>query len=231
MITSIIFQGLKRPVFLLLIPILLLFSACVKCGEDVLLGEFELMPESKAYWDSFSGDETLTFVDGEGGEILLQRTQKEEQMNWTTFFYLCMKNNDSAEEYYIGELLYYQYTGLLDGDTLLLRCWFEVQHVPQHRQLLLFDHAVFSFQVNRQTSIDETYIQIVSSSRGNNISSNNLPYFRESTFTRQKEINDQIFADIWYHEELNQTSIFVQKGKGVVGFGDSTGTVWTLKQP
>ncbi len=230
MMVSFLLQGQKRPHLMLLTATLLLFSACVKCGEDVLLGEFELTPESRAYWDAVAGDETLTFVSDDGGEIELQRTKREEDMTWVTFFYLCMKNNDSAEEYYLGESLHYEYTGLLNGDTLLVRSWFNVYHVPQIRQLLLYDQATFSFQINREASIEGAYVQIMSSNRGNNISGNNLPHLPVYSFAAQKEINGQLFADVWYYEGHSQASIYVQKGKGIVAFGDAAGKVWIRKQ-
>jgi hypothetical protein len=87
-----------------------------KCGDNIHLGDFLLMPESKEDWFPYLNMDELTFSNSAGKTITLKNTVLEEKMMYHPLGDICTGGwGDSAEEYFMGEWLLYGYSGSFDG--------------------------------------------------------------------------------------------------------------------
>src|SRR5660398_172943 len=91
-----------------LIIVLLFFTECrSKCGEDVSLGEFELISSSKEDWFPYFSIDELSFKNGSGEIITLHLSTHENRMDRLSIQQICNEGwTESAEEYINGEWVY-----------------------------------------------------------------------------------------------------------------------------
>lgn len=218
----------------IIIGLLIILQGCGhlfdKCGDNVLMGEFMVMPESIADWHPDWTSDQLVFTNSENEELILQQAVDTSFMEVQSGKVLCWEESwDTSSEYVRTEWVVSRYEG--NGHEL------EIQfHVGWHVMNTnfeldeLFDHvSYYSHGEHMGGTLD-----LVANDRGNNIDPDILSY-PSYVFADTLEINGQQFENVWYFNREDPSTVFtpslyVKEGVGILGFLDDDGTTWLLEQ-
>ena len=208
-----------------------------KCGDSINLGDFRLMPESKADWFPYLNLPELTFSNSAGKTIALRSLAREETMTFHSLGEICREGwADSAEEYFMGEWLHYVYGGSFDGISYELSM---VLYVDPDRSLytrgqavssILYDIVSYHSLTSREPDIGVGgSVYLITSYRGNTNVAEDLNFLDWDDFAEEIIINGVAYDDVWYFNREGVPSLYVQKGRGIIAFAGMDDEVWVLQ--
>ena len=226
----------KYIAFLLILP--LLFSSCRKCGEDVFLGDYEMMSQSIQEWYPYQGVDELVFANAEGETIKLTASNRKEQYETITFRDICKgrKLDDVAREYYRAERYVVEYNGIGEDITYFLKINLAVNRFAVEGDtdyFKLFDEVNYSSSLQSYISDDNQRIKgdinLVANKRETQIENENIWHDGIAYHTDHVSLNGQDFYDVWYFEEGGIPNLYVKKGSGIIAFLGFEGRIWIKK--
>jgi hypothetical protein len=221
---------MKKLIAFTVLTFLFVSTGCKQCGENISLGDFELLPESKADWFPYENIDELTFANLSGEIINLSKLVIMEELMYTSFREICNEGwADYAEEYYRGEWLMYEYSGFVNAIRYKLEMTLFVDYLNNSSTLKLFDMAIFSSMITSsgQNGIGGS-VYIIANNRGNTISPTDHHYILPE-FAAEIEINGNIYQDVWYFNREGTPSLYVQKYLGIIAFLGYDDEIWVLQ--
>jgi hypothetical protein len=228
---------MKTHLLKLLLPVLLIsLSSCFsnKCGDNVSQGDFDLLPSSIVSWFPYQEVTQLTFVNEQGTEITLTRTETLDRMIYNSLGQFCNEGfADSAENYFNGRWIQVKYTFRKEGINYSVESAIFVNSASMGTQPKLYDNAVFASAVFLDGGVDAIggYIDLLASARGNTFTSGEINDFSSfQVFAPQLEVNGKILENVIYFKRLDVPALIVKEGIGVVGFLGQNNTMWLLKE-
>jgi len=216
----------------ILLLLAILFPSCLrnKCGENISLGEFELMPQSFTDWYPYRDMDTLKFENNKGDIIALALTERAEQWAYHSMGEFCNEGwADRAEEYILGQWVQLRYAGTYNEISYTIEALIFVDRSPSSKSPKLFDYAVFSSLTHRlfaNTGVGAS-VYLIANHRGNSFAENEV--FVTKDFAAEMEINGETYADIWYFNRQDVPSMMVQKGKGIIAFAGLDEEIWVIQ--
>lgn len=234
---------MKNKLLSLLIFISLIFAGCSmydedigssKCGEDIDLGYFKLIPKSIEDWFPYKEVNELTFINAEGGIITLQIEKREEEMTRNVNRVICEESTfDSALEIYWGEWLRVEYQGIYNDVNYTFYALLQVAGIccyhEEFTDLRLGDLITYHLEMNNDGEILGGYYQDYVNYRGNTISNADLG-ISPPDFVQEIEINGKTFNGIWCFSNSNGfPMLYVQQEQGIIAFQGLNNEVWTLQ--
>ena len=224
---------MKNSVLRLLVLVLLIFTGCGKCGKNINLGNFELIPESIENWFPYRDVNELTFKNAEGGIMTLRIKEQEKEMIHNVHREICSESiTDNALEVYWGESLYVKYHGKYDNVnysiSIMLRV-VEIYYNDEITDLRLKDKASYSFEIYNDGGwlFGGVYSYTVDY-RGNTIPDENgdggIP-----DFLNVIDINGKAYNDVWHFYREGVPSFYFQQEKGIIVFQGLDDEVWELQ--
>ena len=226
----------KLVVLLLAIP--LVFSSCRKCGEDIFLGDYELMPESVQDWYPYLGVDKLEFENGDGETIELTTSNRKEQFEMITFRDICKGNklDDLAREYYRAERYVLEYNGIGEDITYFLKISLAVNRYAVEGDtdyFKLYDEVNYSSSIQNYSSGSNQRIKgdikLVAGKRDTQVENTDIWNNSISYHIDQVNLNGQIFTDVWYFEEEGTPLLYVKQGSGIIAFLGFDSQIWVKK--
>lgn len=208
-----------------------------RCGEDEMIGNYEITKQSKEDWAPYLNADNLTFTNDSGDTILLNLKYPNSEMLRKDVGIICDKNEDFSMEYYIGELIQSGYEGR-SGDTYyLLSFSLEVrdnQGFDFTDELIMYDLLSVHLYVeggdygsNEDNSCD---LYMLTDKRGFNFNIANMPYLNQLGFSDEMTLNGETFHDVWYGSNFKGIpSLFLQQKKGVIAFLGMNDEVWVIE--
>lgn len=224
---------LKNVIYATFLTISLIQISCKRCGENVSLGDYNIENESIVNWFPYLDKTELVFENSVGQTLSLNRTIIEEEMVYQPFREICRESSiDNAEEYYKKEWIKYVYSKVENGTTYSIEVLLYVDHLMNQTSLFLFDKVEFSSYVtNTQQSVAiGGSVQLVASKRGNNINDSYFYFLSTNSFAEEMVINGEAYQNVWYFNRDGTPSIYVQMGKGVIGFLGINDEIWVLSE-
>jgi hypothetical protein len=218
----------------LLLLLVVFFTSCLrdKCGDNISLGEFELIPQSFTDWYPYRELDTLRFENKQGEIISLGLTERTEVWSYQSMGEFCNEGwADSAEEYFLGQWIQLKYSGTFDGINYFIEALLFVDVPTDPASLKLYDYAVFSSMTHRQfeSSGVGASVYIIANNRNNTFSQDEVLVTRD--FAEEMEINGEVYSDIWYFNRGGVPSMMVQKGKGIIAFAGLNEEIWSIISP
>lgn len=224
---------MKKYIINFTILILLFFVSCSKCGENVYLGDFYLMPQSKGDWFPFTGVEELTFNNATGDAITLKLVENEDKMAHQSIQQICSDGwSDTSEEYFKGEWLLSEYKGVFKNITYsILVILYVEKNIYQWESIKfnLYDRISYQSIVDNENDKEIGVggrIDLIANNRGNSLDINDLQLFIPSDFSEEMVINGITYQDVWYFDREGTPSLYVQQGQGIIAFLGFEGEVW-----
>ena len=228
---------MKNELLSLLIFISLIFAGCSKCGKNIDLGDFKLIPKSIEDWFPYKEANELTFINAEGGIITMQIEKREEEMTHRVYRVICEESTfDSAKEIYWGEWLRVEYQGIYNDVNYTFSVELLVAGIccyqEEYTDLRLGDLITYHLEMNNDGEILVGYYQDYVNYRSNTISNHDLG-ISPPDFVQEIEINSKTYNDIWCFSELHLSNgyplLYVQKEQGIIAFQGLNSEVWTLQ--
>lgn len=229
---------MKKLTNVFVVSFLLFFPSCLKCGEDVFLGSFDLMPESVDDWIPYGGFQNLTYVNQAGDSLTMELQERRNSYEEKTFRILCSRGyDDIAAELYRAQTLDVQFSHKTDTSFYNLHFHLFVDHVENTDDLKLFDNFYCNAFVSdwTETNMVMGYVQLVANPRGNSFSTADLRSIKNMytshavTFSESMQLNDSIYDNIYYNTHSGVPSVFVQQGRGVIAFRGLNDDIWVLQ--
>lgn len=228
----------KRHLTLISLIVFILLNGCNnKCGEDVLLGNYEVTTQSKEDWFPYVDVETLTFVNDSGITISLDLVYSNSEMIRKVSKIICEKGESFATEYYECEFIQSGYEER-SGDTFyFLSISLEVadnQGFDFTDELILYDVLSINLYVGRDdyggNEDNSCQLYMLTDKRGYNFNIANMPYLNQFGFSNEMTLNGKTFHDVWVGSNLKGIpALFLEQGKGVIAFVGLNDEVWVLQ--
>ena len=221
---------------LLIIPFM--FSSCRKCGEDVFLGEYGLLDQSKQDWYPYEGVDNLVFENTLGETIELTSSNRKEQYETITFRDICKgrKLDDIARELYRAERYVVEYNGIGDDITYFLKIGIAVNRFAiegNTNYFNLYDEVNYSSSIQNYSTGNQQRIQgdikLVANPRDTQIENQDIWHDGVAQHAEQVTLNGQSFSDIWYFESNGTPTLYVKRGIGIIAFLGFDDQVWVKK--
>jgi hypothetical protein len=221
-----------------LLIITFFFPSCRKCGEDIFLGDYELMSQSVQDWYPFQGVETLIFENLAGETIELVSSNRKEQFETITFRDICKgrRIDDVAREYYRAERFVVEYNGLGDDRTYFIKANLSVNRFAIEGNtdyFNLYDEINYSSSIQDYSSDDNQRItgdiKLVANPRDTQIQNDDIWHDGIAHHADQLTLNGNIFSDVWYYESDATPVLYVQKGSGIIAFLGFDDQIWVKK--
>ena len=193
-----------------LLSILFIFSTlfyigCNTCGENIDLGNIELMPESKQSWFPYSEKEQINFQNASGQVLTLTKIAYDERFMSRTTKWLCEKNSlDRAYEFAEFEELFVAFKGSINSFEVSLdisMSIFNLEYTTGSFENSTYDRVSYVLSLKEgESSTFETLI-LIAHDRGNNINTNADPYFDNNNFLEQIDLNGTVYNNVWYSDD------------------------------
>ncbi len=239
-------KKMRRFLSYLLIFSFLFYFSCNTCGKNENLGKFEVTPQSRERWWPYENMDQLVYENAEGEQLIFLKSGYEENFRSRPVKILCGNPDgfNSASE--IGDLEELLAFYSLQEDDLLINFDFNlvVDFPGLHSESFEntnFDRAVFGLTFRNATSNTNSATSIISSdvmmfladNRGNEIDESE---FDNINYLEEIELNGKVYKNVWYSDDDlnipsdqgNNVIIYIQEGKGVIGFVDIDLVTWTL---
>ena len=219
----------------LLFFVLLIFAGCGnKCGEDVGLGNFELLPESVENWYPYEGINELIFKNAEGEIVTLEIGWQKREMTYFVLREICWESTlDYAQEYYWGECLSVQYGGAFNNINYSISVELSVMPILYYKENIdkrPYDKVFYEFNAFKENETgygSGGTIYFVVNNRGYTISDDDL--YSPPDFAQKMEINGITYNDVWYSNYECTPTLYVQQGKGIIAFLGLNEEIWGLQ--
>lgn len=199
-----------------------------KCGDNVLLGEFNVTTESVTDWFPYESTDQLVFSNDNNEKLILKQDTYSTFMEVESGKTLCWEEAwDNSSEFIRTE-------------------WIETKYFSESHELKISMHAGWHW-LNSSYGLDELFdhvfyssrgeqmgggIDLVANDRGNNI---DMDIYANPSVIHADEIriNGQLFEDVWYFNREYPPSVFtpslyVKKGIGILAFTDDDYNVWLI---
>lgn len=213
-----------------IIFISLLFAGCGKCGKDVYLGEFKLIPKSIEDWFPYNGIDELKFKNAEGEVLNLKIADRKEELINQVYRYTCYENyNDEASELIDGEYKYVNYQGTFNEMNYSVSISIMVEGINYSNnssKIRLKDYVTYQVLVDNGP-YGCMYRYTVDFRDNPETNESGYTFFPE--FLKETDINGKTYNDVWYFCTDYQSSIYVQQGHGIIAFQGLNDEVWELQ--
>lgn len=221
---------------LLFITVCILLQSCSvdllndNCGENELVGEFQLLESSLSFFSHDQNDVELRYEDQDGIEhIFTQNKFESKNDDFDIIKMLCHESlSDESYEYYNHQSKLIEYTSQF-GDKIKFHLYTESEGEENINRITVFDRINMSAHIDflgswTQTGIVTGYHQ-------------NGPLDEESKFIRGSAvmvsdtvINNYQYQNVYEKRSFNDRSIFYTKKDGMFLISNPDGNFLRLKK-
>ncbi len=225
---------IKKTLFIILLPAILILQSCFsnKCGDNVLVGEYQLTPQSITSWFPYIGKDTLTFENQSGAVLKLAKVMSVNQMAYQTLGEFCNEGfADRAERYFLGQWLRYVYTTTQNNIEYGIEAILFVNNTAQGATPKLFDnisYASIARRLGEQIGVGGSVI-LIADTRGNTFDQTEITFPSTQVFVAELQVNNTTLQNVYYFNREGKASLLVSEGKGIIGFAGREGEIWLLK--
>lgn len=209
----------KNWVYLSIITILSIYS-CIKCKEDVYIGDKKISSSTINNWFPYHNQEKLVFVNQSNDSITYTRTQYDSIYIEKTSRYLCSRGKSNRTlERFSSQQKTIKFQSPNNNEIVILSS----VEGNYNDETPLFDKISYSRNNSNEVIVG------IDRNNPNNTEFSTLHQFFNTVQLNGKNYNN-IYTEIYTGEnkEPGTQNLYIQQGVGLLAYKDSKGEIWIV---